>query len=214
MTLLSSVLDPETDEARRWLQNELARGEYNRPESVVERVVTWLGERLAFTVNLIPGVGGLGSVIILLVVVAAVVGAVLMIRGRWRRRALTARDTGAVLDDPSLTPADYRARASSAFSSGQWDAALLDYYRAIASEAVQRTVLDERPGRTAHEVALELRDAFPDQHAELLQAAADFDDVRYGQGHTTRDRAQAVRDLDRSLRRARPQHRELVGGSW
>lgn len=209
---LPAFLDPDRDEARRWLTDELTRADYHRPESIVRQVIGWISDRLGFVINLIPGVDGLASVVIVVVVLAAVVGIALMIRGRWRRRVLTQKSSGAVLEDPTLTPADYRSRAAAALRSGDWDAAVLDYYRAVASDVVQRTVLDERPGRTAHEIALELEAPFPEQSAAVYQVAADFDDVRYGHRHTTRARAEAARELDQAIRRARPRHREFVGG--
>lgn len=118
--------------------------------------------------------------------------------------ALRERPTGAVLEDPHLTARDYRDRAERAWRSGDWDAALLDSYRALAASADERTLLDDVPGRTAHEIALALATPFA-EHAPALGDAADrFDDVRYGDRHATREQAERVRSLDSTLARTRP----------
>jgi hypothetical protein len=88
---------------------------------------------------------------------------------------------------------------------GDWGTVLLDSYRAVVASAVERTILDELPGRTAHEASLELVRAFPVEHGDLRRAADRFDAVRYGHEAGTEADARAVLALDERLARTRPE---------
>jgi hypothetical protein len=201
---LLTGLEPDRDEARRWLAEELAQAEYNRPEPIVTRVVNWVLERLAQLVELVPGGSGLSQLLLVVVVLLALAALAFALRGRLRQGSLRERGSGAVLEDPHLTARDYRARSERAWRAGDWDGALLDSYRAVAASADERTLLDDLPGRTAHEVAVALATPFA-EHAPALRDAADrFDDVRYGEMHATREQAERVRMLEATLSRTRP----------
>lgn len=197
-------LDPDRDEARRWLAEELAQPDYNRPEPLVERIRSWLLDRLEDLIGLVPGDSGMAKLLIVVVIALAVVALVFALRGRFRQGALRERATGAVLEDPHLTARDYRSRAEAAWRRGDWDSVLLDSYRAIAAAATERALLDDVPGRTAHEVAVALTVPFPEQAPALRDAADRFDDVRYGGRRATREQAERVRALDGTLARTRP----------
>ncbi|MFK5634573.1 MULTISPECIES: DUF4129 domain-containing protein [unclassified Ornithinimicrobium] len=197
-------VDPDRDQARAWLEEELARPGYQLRESFVVGAWTWVQDRL-------PSLGPVGALPAWTtwVVLGVVLGAVLAVltfaqRDRWRRAALTARSTGSVLDEEGLRAEDYRTRATAALVAGDHDAALLDGYRAIAAGAVERTLLDDRPGRTAHEVALALEPVFPVDAAPLAAAADRFDAVRYGDGRARPEDARQVLDLGGRLTATRP----------
>ena len=106
--------------------------------------------------------------------------------------------------DPTITPGTYRTLAFGAFADGRYDDAVLDGFRAIAKDMSDRTLLDDSPGRTAHEVSLELAQPFPHHAAQLAQAANIFDAVRYGHRHATSEQAGHVRALDAELAKTRP----------
>jgi hypothetical protein len=108
-------LDPDRDEARRWLAEELAQPDYNRPEPLVERIRSWLLDRLDDLIRLVPGDSGMAKLLIVVVIALAVVALVFALRGRFRQGALRERATGAVLEDPHLTARDYRSRAEAAW---------------------------------------------------------------------------------------------------
>jgi hypothetical protein len=114
------------------------------------------------------------------------------------------------VDDKGLSAADYRRRAHASTDRGDWDTALLDSYRALAASAVERTLLTELPGRTAHEVAVSLAPVFPDHADALASAASSFDDVRYGHRRTTKAQAVATTELDAKLLRTTPRLGHLV----
>lgn len=206
MTLRAAPpLDPDRDEARRLLQHELDTGAYQLQESIVSRVLRWL-------TDLLPDLRGLGPMpswvtwaVLGLVLVAALAVIAFATRDRWRTARLEQPDrSGPVLDGGRLDAGHYRAAAQAALAAGDHGTALVEAYRAIAAGAIERTVLEDRPGSTAHEVAVALRAPFPDQRAELAAAADTFDAVRYGDRPAGRTEARTVLDLEERLRGATP----------
>ena len=109
-----------------------------------------------------------------------------------------------MLDDPTITARRYRDLAAQALREERYDDAVLDGFRAIAKDMSDRHVLDDAPGRTAHEVSLALAAPFPG-HAERLARAADlFDAVRYGHRRASAGQAGQIQQLDAELVTARP----------
>lgn len=206
MQLQGPPLDPDRELARRWMQDELDRPGYSTSRSWVSRALEWISERLP-SLDL-PGQlpAWTAWVALAAVLVAAVALIAFGMRRRWRRASLTdSRPApGAVLEE-ALSAADYRARADAALARGDHDAALVDRYRAIAAGAVERTLLDDRPGRTAHEVAVDLSPVFPAVTGALAMAADRFDEVRYGEGRADAGQARAMADLDQRLAATRPE---------
>ena len=201
-------LDPSSPEAQQWLRDELANGRYLTEPSLWQRFVEWLSTLFAGTSG--PGLLPSWGVVLVVVVLLAVV--VLVVLRLVRPEAVTRRRGGATapVDDEGLSAADYRIRARASADRGDWDAVLLDGYRALAASAVERTLLTELPGRTAHEVALALALVFPDQADALATAASSFDDVRYGHRRTTRSQAVTTTELDAVMLRTRPRLGHLV----
>lgn len=201
MTLpLDAPLDPSSDEARRWLEEELAKGAYNPQPGLVERFLEWLDRLLSATPE-----GGAPSFLlpVVLVVFVAVLALVLLaVLRREVRRA--GPGSGHVLDVPDLDAATLRARARAAAERGDWDGAVLDGVRTVARAGVERVVLDDAPGRTAHEVALALAVPFPGESPALLSAADAFDAVRYGHRRASQEQARDVLALDERLAGTRP----------
>lgn len=205
-------LDPDRDQARQWLEGELSKPDYNRAEPLVRQLLDWLLGRLDQLFALLPGSTSLGWVLLALVVATLLVVALFAVRGRRRHGILAQRAPGAVLEDPSLNAADYRRRAGQAAAAGDWEAVLLDSYRALTAEAAERTLIDDAPALTAHEVQLHLGAFFPAHLDSLRAAARAFDLVRYGDGVATPEAAGQVRDLDVLLSRSRPLAAAAAGG--
>ncbi|KUG59308.1 hypothetical protein AVL62_06410 [Serinicoccus chungangensis] len=204
------AVDPDRDEARRWLQEELDSGDYRLEVPWWLRLWRWVTDRLPDPAALGPLPPWTTWVVLAAVVVAVTAVALFVTRDRWRTgRLAPAGRAGAVLDGRRRSAADYRGAARAALEAGRADEAVLEAFRAIAAGATERTLLEDRPGRTAHEVAVELGDVFG-AHAEPLHRAGDtFDAVRYGGHHADTDQARAVVQLDADLDAARP---ELPGG--
>lgn len=195
-------LDPSSPEARQWARDELAKGGYSTEPSPLQRFLEWLWQHLGGQAG-----GGLlppWAVLLLVLAVVAVVALVIGLRLRAEPASGRGRSRRSVLDDEGLTAADYRSRAAAARRRGDWDVVLLDSYRALAASAVERTLLTDLPGRTAHEVAEELAPVFPARAQALAASAVEFDAVRYGHRHTTPDLAAAAADLDATLLSTRP----------
>ena len=194
-------LDPSRDEGRRLLEEELAKAKYDVEPSLWDRFVQWLlGLFETSGPGLPPWVFGL-VVIVGLALLALVVGLLLRPEARSRRGG----EHGGVLDDRGVDATAYRERAQRALREGDWGTVLLDSYRAVVASAVERTILDELPGRTAHEASLELVRAFPAEQGDLRRAADRFDAVRYGHEAGTEADARAVLTLDERLARTRPE---------
>lgn len=198
--------DPDRDEARRLLERELQGGEYRLQESYLVRAWRWFTDLLpdvSWPAQLPPWATWVVLGVILLAALSVVAFAG---RDRWRRARLAdRRPAGAVLEGTRRSAADYRAAAARALDSGDSTAAVLEGYRAVAATAIERTVLDDRPGSTAHEVAVGLGPAFPAQAPDLLWAADRFDAARYGGRRPTEDEARRLLRLDERLLATAPQ---------
>jgi hypothetical protein len=81
---------------------------------------------------------------------------------------------------------------------------VLDGFRGIAKGMSDRSLLDDAPGRTAHEVSLALSSPFPDHADQLARAGNLFDAVRYGHRHVGATQAGQVLELDAKLVASRP----------
>ncbi|GAA1133309.1 DUF4129 domain-containing protein [Citricoccus alkalitolerans] len=192
--------EPDRDEARRLVQEELARPEYAQAEP--NPLLEWLGGVLAAALEWLGTLGGaapsLPGWVLPLILVAVAVVVLVLLRPR-ANAAARARRTAAVLSDRTVTPEQHRLVAEAAFAAGDHGAALVAWFRALVRHAEERTVLDPRPGRTATEAAHGLGAAFPTERLALEVAADAFNAVVYGDRPTTAARATDVRDLDARL---------------
>jgi len=201
--LLPRALEPSPGQARDWLREELARPAYHHQAPLLQRLADWLQEQWHRLLDLSQGATGLSPLVTALVA-AAVIALLAFVLPRVRRERRVPGRGAAVLTDPLTTAAMYRARVATALTEGRFDDALADAYRALTREAADRTLLEDTPGSTAHEVALALAPRFPDEVDALRRAADLFDAVRYGERHLGRADAEEVVALDSRLTRTRP----------
>ncbi|AXH97726.1 DUF4129 domain-containing protein [Ornithinimicrobium avium] len=204
MLIIGVPVDPDREEARRLLEEELSGPGYELHESFVARAWRWVADHLP-ALDLparLPSWAAWAVLAGVLLVALAVV--LFAARDRWRRPGPGRAAGGAVLDGAGLPAAAYRRRAADAAAAGNHADALLDAYRAVAAGAVERALLDGRPGRTAHEVAVDLAQVFPQEAFALARAADRFDAVRYGAAAVGAEEASRVVELDRRLVAARP----------
>jgi hypothetical protein len=201
--LPSRGLEPTPDQARQWLRDELVGPSYQ--DSWLDSVIRWFLDHLRGLSDGLSSATSTGISPVITVLVALVVVALLVwVLPKVRRESSLRRSSGAVLDDLAITPAAYRKLASAALAAGRFDDAVLNGFRAIAKDMSERTLLDDAPGRTAHEVSVALGSPFPDHADRLAQAANTFDAVRYGSRHATADQASLIQQLDAELIRTRP----------
>lgn len=203
------------DEARRLLERELERSEYDGArvtwwDRVSKQFLDWLG---SFRLD------GLDSPVvahsflwIAIVVLVAVVVLVLVARGVPRRRSRTAAVTdGGVFDDDDLRSArELGDAARAALRSRDWSAAVLDGYRALARGLGERDLVRDVPGATARAVAGRAAPFFPDEAARVDAAARSFDAVRYLGRDADEDTARSVLDTEAAVRAARPHTKPAV----
>lgn len=173
-------VDPDAEEARRWLIDELAKPEYRAAEpSWFDRLMQRIGEALN---ELFSGAGGVPQpfvigIVVLIVVALVVVGLLVFGLPRLRRRRAAQVP---LFDDRDVRGLDELRRAAElAAQAGDWPLAIEERFRALARGLVERELVRIHPGTTAHAIATAAATPFPDASAALQQGARAFDEVRY-----------------------------------
>ena len=169
---------PDAETARRWAVRELADPVYGEGPSLLERFLEWLGslfENAPTDLGLPPELVGAIAVVLVGVVVAVSFAVAGPIRA-------TRRSAGSVvvLGDDARGADELRAAADAAAARGDWSTAVLERFRAVVRSLEERALLDDRPGRTAHEAAEDAGARLPARLIDLRRAARLFDDVCYG----------------------------------
>ena len=195
-------VDPDAATAQRWATDELAKPVYHQQPSLLSRIIEWLRDQLSG----VTATGLPSPVVLVLVVaiVAAVVAIAFVLNGpvRRSRRVASAR---AVLDADDVRTSDQiRRAADAAASAGDWALAVLERFRAVVRGLEERTVLDERAARTAHEAADAGAARLPELGTDLVRAGRLFDTVAYGHEPATSADDAFLRELDARVRAARP----------
>ena len=198
---LDPPLDPTSAQAREWLEAELRKGIYREQPGLLERLAAWVAELLGSTVT---GAAFPAWTVGLAVALGLAVVALVVARSVRAERRMTRPPREGVLDGPTRTAEEHRAAARAALAAGDADTAVVEGYRALARSAVERTLLDDLPGRTAHEVAVALVPVFPASAGALASAADAFDAVRYGRRPASPETARAVVELEGVVARTRP----------
>ncbi|WP_104089538.1 DUF4129 domain-containing protein [Arthrobacter sp. GMC3] len=195
---------PGADEARRWAAEELAKKAYQDAKpGLAETVLNWLGQTLK---ELLDGMGSLpgstGLLVVLGLLLLAIVAAVVIIRPRLNRRKPS--DDHIFDGTTTQSGAEHRAMARAAVERGDLEMAISEQFRAIVRAAEERSIITPTPGRTAAEVAADLRLAFPARAPDLWRAAEIFNSVRYGHAHPTLSHYQELVATDAALAAAKP----------
>lgn len=202
--LTAPPVDPGRDLAREWARRELSDPVYAKARpGLLQRLVGWVLEQLR-SIDLSSSlVADPRTGIVLLVLVAALVVTVVLLRTGRLRGPGRRPSSEAVLPEQALDAAAYRARADEAAAAGRWADAVRERFRAVVRALEERVVLDERPGRTADEAAREAAGALSGLAGELAAGARLFDDVCYGDRTATPEHDARLRDLDAAVRTAR-----------
>jgi len=199
-------VNPDADEARDLLVEELAKQEYQAAKPtwfdlLIRSFTEWLENLVAPTGEGGPPVPGI-LVIVIVLVVALVVAFLVFGLPRLNRRSAVA---GSLFgEDDARSAAEIRAAAEAAAGSGDYSLAIAEMFRSIARGLAERTVLTTSPGTTAHDFGTRAGRAFPDRSADIADAAAAFDEVRYLDKEGTQSRYAQVAALERALRSAKP----------
>ena len=206
-------LTPDGDEARRWAEEELSDPVYAAAEPTpLDRIARAIGdfvERL-FSVQL-SGEWGPWVAVLAAVLFAVVILAAFLIWGVPRATSRS-RDAAELFGvDEQRTAAELRRTAASSAARGEWDAAIVLRFRALARGVVERGAADTPPGATVHAFARAAARAFPASAAELESAAAAFDDVRYLRRPGTEELYRRIAAVDDTVTASRPVLTELAG---
>ena len=201
---LEPPVDIDRDQAAQEAAKELSKPAYRDSSSLIERaigkVLDWIQDLLASLTGSSPnGHAGLAMLIGLLVLVVVVV--------LWRSGVLrTSRKAKSQAVFDTTRPqraAEYRALAEREAAAGDFALAIRSRFRACVAELTERTVLDERAGRTAYEVVADASRAAPVLREPLQPAALVFTEVVYGNRPGTPERYAVVAAADDAARTAR-----------
>lgn len=197
---------PDADTARRWAADELADPAYHGGQSLLDRIIAWVMDLVA---RIFAGGQGTGAdprvVGLVLLAVVVVVGLVaLWIAGPVRRSRRGDKDRLVFDSTDARTAQQMRTAAASAADRLDWHTAVLERFRAIVRSLEERALLEERAGRTAHEVAMDAGATLPQLREQLLDASVVFDEVCYGDADGSEPEYRALVELDESIVAARP----------
>ena len=148
------------------------------PIDRIARAIAEFFERL-FDTELDGGWGSTFALIAAIVVVIVIVAAFIVWGVPRSSRRARASQVALFGEAETRSAAELRRAAASHARSGEWDAAIILRFRALARGTVERGVVDTPPGATVHAFARAAARAFPASSAELEAAATAFDDVRY-----------------------------------
>ncbi|MFG1814914.1 DUF4129 domain-containing protein [Kribbella sp. NPDC049174] len=204
MIILEPPIDIGRDEAAAEAAKELSKATYRQSgDSLIERaigkVLEWVADLLDSLTGTSPsGHAGLFMLIGLIVLIIVVV--------LWRAGVLRTshREKQVVFDTARPRSAgEYRAQAEQEAAAGDYAHAIRSRFRACVAELTERTILDERAGRTAYEVVTDAGRAVPELRDPLQPAALAFTEVVYGNRPGTPERYAAVVAADEAARTAR-----------
>lgn len=194
-------VEPDADEARELLINELAKSPYQaaKPtlfDQIAKAIQDWLE---SLRIGEAQGPPALGIGILLIVVAVAIVAAILIFGlPRLNRRSKVAGTLFGENDERSSEA--MRRDAEAAAARGDFSTAIAEMFRAIARGLAERTIVASLPGTTASGFASNTGTIFP-SHAERITAAArSFDEVRYLGREGSADQYAQVSALESELR--------------
>jgi Domain of unknown function (DUF4129) len=197
-------VDIGRDQAAAEAAEELSKSAYRQSggsliEKALNKVMQWIGDMLDSLSGSSPN--GHAGLVMLIVLLALIVVVVL-----WRAGVLRTshREKQTVFDTSRPhTAAEYRAQAEREAASGDYTHAIRSRFRACVAELTERTILDDRAGRTAYEVVADAGRATPALREPLQPAALAFTEVVYGNRPGTPQRYAAVVAADDAARTAR-----------
>lgn len=201
---LDVPVDPDAPTATDWLITELSKAPYRAAQPtlfdrIAQAVADWFSSLRLGDVNGPPAVGL--TVVIALVVGALVVAFLIFGLPRLGRRS---RVAGSLFgDDDARTAARIRQDAERAAAAGDYSAAVVEMFRAIARGLAERTIVTTTPGTTARDFAARAGTTFPALAERLVASAASFDGVRYLDRTGTAEEYAAIAALERDLRAAK-----------
>lgn len=202
---LSIPIEPDAETARRWLEEELSKPQYQeRPAGWFQRLQAWINDVIERLFSLGEGAGGFGvsgGLVVGLLIAAAAIAILILILGPLRN-SRTRRRSAAVFDNDDREAVDIRAAAVAAAEREDWTQAVVERFRALVRSVEERGLVSVVPGMTAAEFAQAVGLRLPAHHADLNRCADIFDGVRYGHDIATRDLYEYVSRVDDAVAEA------------
>ena len=175
--------DTPAGDIRQRAHEILQRPEFGRHESLVQRILNWIGDLFSkITFGLGGGPGFLGNLVSLAIVAAIVVVLVLIVRsllGRTRPPKPTKDDELTIELEDGRDASDWRSDAERFEAAGQWREAMRARYRELVRTLIDDRVLDDLPGRTTGEYRAEFQ-ARRANAAPFIELTELFEAVWYG----------------------------------
>ena len=197
-------VDPDAETAREWVRAELLEPAYNQQENLLSRALTWLWDLIQETAAAAGQADAVGALVVAAGVLLMCGAIALLVAGPVRRNRAGARTSVDVFGEDTRSAAELRAAADAHAAAGRWSEAVLDRFRALLRALEDRALLDERPGRTAHEATEDAGARLPERAADLRRAGRLFDDVCYGDAEAGPEDDAWLRDLDARVTATRP----------
>lgn len=204
-------VDPDREEARRLLEEELGRGDEappSEPPGWWQDFVEWLRRLLDGGGTSETPTGGIDTgqtvgIVIAIVLIVALLVVAFAIFGlpRLRRRSKVTGDLFG--DDDDRSALELRTAAERAAAAGDYTSAVVELFRSLARDFAERGIVQTFPGTTARDFARRAGAVFPSAAERLGEAAAVFDGVRYLGREGTLDEWKRMSALDAELRAAR-----------
>ncbi|MET0734229.1 MAG: DUF4129 domain-containing protein [Microbacterium sp.] len=207
-------LIPDGEEAREWAERELSDPIYAIAEPTLsDRVAQAIGDFIArLFSSQVPAEWGPALAVIAAVVLGVIILAAFLVWGVPRATRRAPRSAPTLFGETETRSADeLRRAAASRAAAGEWDAAIVLRFRALARGTTERGVVETAPGATVHGYARAAAKVFPSSGAALEEAAAAFDDVRYLRRPGTADLYARVARVDDEIVTSRPVSADLVG---
>lgn len=178
------VPEPTAEEVRRKASEILARPEFRHTESLYDRVVRWIGERLSDVLSLFTG-GGRGALlawVILLAALGAVAYVVVRVVINGRPGPDAAVGSGVVIDvsEARRRASAWLAEAAEHEAAGRWRDAVRCRWRALVASLAERGRLEEIPGRTAGDYRQIVTASAPEVSEAFTSATEVFEAAWYG----------------------------------
>jgi hypothetical protein len=194
--------DPAASQAAHELSKKIYRDQ--RP-SLLTQAIDWVERQISNLFHRASDASPVGRIGLLVFLVAAI-AVIAFVIWRFGLPGASARVRRAAdIVTPTHSAVEHQARADAFAAEGRWAEAVRERLRGVVAGLVARGLVDNRPGRTANEVAAEAGRSLPGAVDDLAAAVRIFGDIWYGGRDATAEHDQQLRTIAERVAAARPQ---------